>query len=88
MAMQSSKTIILREIRQSESGVYDVGLAEAENEQPRRFRFQVEEGDIQVLTWTNEFAEYMNHNLGPVKRLLEAILAFHRAQKISIPGAY
>jgi hypothetical protein len=45
----------------------------------RVFTFRVADDDIQVETWSNEFVEYMEHNLSFVQPVFEAILAFHRA---------
>lgn len=57
---------------------------EKANRTVRTFIFNVEEGDIQCVTWQSDFAEYMNQNLGRASTLFEAVLAFHRARCLCV----
>jgi hypothetical protein len=49
------------------------------------FTFRVDDHDIQIVTWSKEFVDYMEHNLSPAQPVFEAILAFHRAQSAQLP---
>ena len=44
------------------------------------FDFSIEGDEIRTVTWSKEFSTHVNHNFGPVRHLLEAILAFDRSQ--------
>jgi hypothetical protein len=42
--------------------------------------FKVEEGDIEVVTWSEAFGAVLECKMGTAKGVFEAILAFHRAR--------
>ncbi len=44
------------------------------------FDFSVEGDEIRTVLWPTEFSTHVNHNFGPVRHLLEAILALDRSQ--------
>lgn len=71
-------------IARGASGSYLVSL-ETRGGAIKTFAFDVQEGDIQVVTWHDDFASYMDYNLGPAAALFEAVLAFHRAQNLELP---
>jgi hypothetical protein len=76
--------VSLKSIEHEGADLYRIVLEE-ENRTVRTFTLGVEEGDIQCVTWQNDFAEYMNQNLGPASKLFEAVLAFHRARNPCVP---
>ncbi len=76
--------ITLKSITREGAQSYRVLLEEADHT-TRVFTLTVEEGSIQVVTWQDDFATYMDKNLGPVSSLLEAVLAFHRGQNVEVP---
>lgn len=78
-------TTRLKLIRQMEVGRYRVELETADNASTSSFVFIVEEGDIQVVKSPPDFVEYMKHRMGPASPLMEAVLAFHRAQSLEFP---
>lgn len=77
-------TTRLKLISQIEVGRYRVEL-EATESAATSFVFSVEEGDIQVVKSPPDFVEHMKYRMGPASPLMEAVLAFHRAQKLEFP---
>jgi hypothetical protein len=76
--------VYLKSIAYEGTDSFRIVLEEA-NRTVRTFILNVEEGDIQCVTWQSDFAEYMNQNLGPASSLFEAVLAFHRARCPCVP---
>ncbi len=72
------------EIRKKYYGTYEVSVTSLGV--MKCFLFEVEDGEIQVVKWSDEFAKYMDNNLGPAEPILEAILTFHQAQNVSLKG--
>ena len=70
-------------IRRLDANRYEVQVESAISD--RTFVLSVEDGDIQVVTWTPEFAAFVSHNFGPAEPLMQAVLAVHRAQNLSFP---
>lgn len=63
---------------------YSVVLEEAGG-QRRVFELGIQEGDITVVTWGDDFAAYLGQNLGAAAPLFELILAAHRLQGVDFP---
>jgi hypothetical protein len=76
----------LKLIRQVEVGRYRVELETSDSASTAFFTFGVEGGDILVVKSPPEFVEHMKYQMGPAAPLLEAVLAFHRAQSLKFPG--
>lgn len=77
-------TARLKLIRQIEVGRYKVEL-ETSDGACSSFVFSVEEGDIQVVKSPPDFVVQMNYRMGPASPIMEAVLAFHRAQNLEFP---
>lgn len=74
----------LKSISRESAQTYRIVLEEEEGGS-RTFLFDVEEGDIKVVKWRDDFAEYMRQNLGPASRLFESILVFHLVSGVRVP---
>jgi hypothetical protein len=74
---------LLKSITRRAAGSYQVVLEDANG--ARVFTLTVEADDIQCVTWQDDFAEYMSQNLAPASTLFEAVMAFHRAEGLSVP---
>jgi hypothetical protein len=79
-------TTRLKLIRQVEVGRYRVELETSDSASTSFFMFSVEEGDIQVVKSPPDFVEHMKYQMGPASPLMEAVLAFHRAQSLEFPA--
>lgn len=67
-------------------GKYRVELEGLDTSQRMAFDFDVDSrDDIEVVEWSDEFARYLSQNLGRASSLMEAVLKFHRAQKVEYP---
>lgn len=75
---------VLKSITDTGERSYQVVL-EHENRTRRVFTLTVEPGEIQCVTWRDDFAEYMSQNMASASTLFEAVLAFHRARRMSVP---
>jgi hypothetical protein len=49
------------------------------------FLFRIPEAEIEAVHYEDDFAQYFSRNLGPARVLFEAIVAFHHAQRMSLP---
>jgi hypothetical protein len=82
---QVEPTMVSR-IERVESSVYEVVLQQNVGVAPAVFTFRVDAAHgIDVVSWTPDFAQYMQNNLSPAKLLFDAILSFHRAQNAEFP---
>jgi hypothetical protein len=81
--MSARISSIIREAPRS----YRVSLETNNGNSLRSFIFEVQEGEIDVVTYHDDFVLYMSHNLAPAAPLLEAVLGFHRAQNMELPIA-
>lgn len=63
---------------------YRVRLRVGDGSEFLELDFSVEGDDIRTVTWPREFSTHVSHNFGPVRHLLEAILAFDRSQGVEI----
>lgn len=59
---------------------YRVRLRVSDGGEFLEFDFSVEGDEIRTVLWPTEFSTHVNHNFGPVRHLLEAILALDRSQ--------
>jgi hypothetical protein len=57
------------------------------NGESRSFLFEVQNGEIDLVTYQDDFVLYMSYNLGPAAPLFEAVLKFHYAQNLELPIA-
>jgi hypothetical protein len=73
-------------IRQLDVGSYRVELESKDSKNVRSFVFTVEGQDhLLVVKQPPEFAMYMKHQMQAASPLMEAVLAFHRAQNLRLP---
>jgi hypothetical protein len=79
--MNARISSITREALQS----YRVSLESTNGASLKSFLFKVQQGEIDVVTSPDDFVLYMAYNLGPASALLEAVLAFHYAQNLTLP---
>ncbi|XYH97326.1 hypothetical protein ACMHYB_57810 [Sorangium sp. So ce1128] len=63
---------------------YLARIKTVEPDEVREFQFVVEGDDIQAVVWSSDFAAFLGHNFGAARHLLQAILAFDRAQGVEI----
>lgn len=73
---------LLRSISADGAASYRV-ILEDDDRTTRAFVLTVEGDDIQCVTWGRDFAGYVGHDLAPASRLFEAVLAFHRARRVT-----
>jgi hypothetical protein len=83
-------TRILKAITRKSPGHYRIELEESNMNQTLSFDFEikyvnVDSQEIEVLPSTDEFAVYVNGNVGAFPSLFKAILNFHFAQKLEYP---
>jgi len=62
---------------------YRVSVEQEDGGRPS-FLFTLDEGTIQVLVWDDDFTRYMKYNHSPAAPLFEAVMAFHRAQRMNV----
>ena len=72
----------LKSIQQLHRGRYRVELVALGDGPSASFVFSVQDGDIQIVQSPPDFVEHMKHRMAPAAALMEAILAFHRAQDL------
>ncbi len=78
------KVLSLRSVLKKTGNTYEIELT-ADDRTTAHFLLEVEDGDIQVVKWSSDFARYMDHNMSPVRPVFEAVKALHSAQKMSVP---
>lgn len=66
------------------AGEYQITLASSDGSE-RSFLLRVDDGDIQVVTWQDDFFEFMNQNVSSAQLLFETVLAAHRAIAKALP---
>lgn len=74
----------LKHISALQVGRYQVYLETADRGITTSFVFMVEEGEIQVVKSPPEFVEHMKYQMEAAAPLMDAVLAFHRAQTLQI----
>jgi hypothetical protein len=77
--------VFFEKIVSSEGSRYRVSVSVSGLVEAREFVLVVSGGDIRVVSWSDDFAQFMGHNMGPAKSLMEAILALDRSQGLELP---
>ena len=77
--------LVVESISRIEEAKYRVRLHSSDRDEVDEFDFSVEGDEIRTVVWSAEFATYLRRNFGPVKHLLEAILALDRSQGVEVP---
>ena len=49
------------------------------------FRMKVEGTEIEVVTWGEDFSQFVSYGTGSAGPIFEAVLRFHRASKVELP---
>lgn len=79
-------TTTVSAIRKLRIGCYEVELRSEDEKEKLSFVFEVDGDDIQVVKSPDDFAQYMQMKPGAASALFKAILAFHRAQQLTMPS--
>jgi hypothetical protein len=78
-------TTRIKLIRHLEAGLYGVEIERVADRSVASFVFRVEgPGDVLVVKQPPDFVAYMQNRLGPASPVMEAVLAFHRAQHLAL----
>ena len=75
----------LKTISRLEVASYAIILEDVQNGNEKTFVMKVDDGDIPVVVWHEDFAAFMRMNIGPAAPVLEAVLTFHLAQRAHLP---
>ena len=78
-------TIRIDKIARETHGIYRVALSLTNGVAIGEFLFTIKTDDLEVVTWDDAFNTYMRHPPPKLSTLFEAIVAFHRAQKLELP---
>lgn len=79
--------ISIKSIERIGAGTYRVTHEEDEGTTRREFVFSVVGDEIPVVQSPSEFERYVNLEVWRVTPLLNAVLSFHLAQRLSIPDS-
>jgi hypothetical protein len=83
--LQSTMTGRIATITRIDDRIYQVMLESQNGSKIGTFVFEVRKGAIDVVTWRQEFVDYIGLKAPPMTELFAAILAFHRAQELALP---
>ncbi len=73
------------QLRRAGESRYVVSIDTSSPQGRHEFEFIVTGADIRVVEPASEFVSFMGQNLGPIKSLLAAILAFDDSQGVDLP---
>lgn len=78
----------IKSIESKGNGSYRVSFVSLSQPDPCTFAMAVsKEDETELVECETDFYEFVGHATGPLRPLYEAVLAFHRAVNLVIPGS-